>query len=63
LKEKNLESFDFLASPEIVKWFILESLEDFPFLDSPTPHSFKFHVTKEEGTSISVEIPPTLPKS
>jgi hypothetical protein len=55
-----LESFDFLASPEIVKWFRLESLEDFPFLGSPSPHSFKFHVTKEEGTSVSVEIPLAL---
>jgi hypothetical protein len=42
LKEENLENFDFLASPEIVKWFRLESLEYFPLLGSPSPHSFKF---------------------
>jgi hypothetical protein len=63
LKEESLESFDFLASPEIVKWFRLESLEYFPFLGSPTPHSFKFLVTKEEGTSLSVEISSAIPKS
>jgi hypothetical protein len=53
-----LESFDFLASPEIVKWFRPYSLEDFPFLGSHSPHSFKFPITKEEGTSVYVEIPP-----
>jgi hypothetical protein len=47
LKEENLESFDFLTSPKIVKWFRLESLEYSPLLGSPYPHSFKFHVTKE----------------
>jgi len=49
--------FFFLAAPEIVKWFRIESLEYFPFSGSPSPHSFKFLVTKEEGTSVSVEIP------
>jgi hypothetical protein len=63
LKQENLKSFDFLASPKIVKWFRLESLEDFNFLGSPTPHSFKFLVTKEERTSVSIEIPLDLPKS
>jgi hypothetical protein len=63
LKEENLESFDILASPKIVKWFRLESLEDFPLLGSPTPHSFKFPINKEERTSIYVEISPSLSKS
>jgi hypothetical protein len=63
LKEENLESFDFLASPEILKWFRIESLEYFPLLGSPSPHSFKFPVTKEEGTSFSVDIPPASFKS
>jgi hypothetical protein len=63
LKEEILERFYFLTSLEIVKWFRLESLEDSPFVDSPTPHSFKFPLTKEEGTSIYVEISSALPKS
>jgi hypothetical protein len=63
LKEESLENFYFLASPKIVKWFRLESFEYFPFLGSPTPHSFKFPVTKEEGTSFSIEISLVIPKS
>jgi hypothetical protein len=63
LKEEKLESFDFLVSPEIVKWFRLESLEYLSFLGSPSPHYFKFTVTKEEETSISIDMPPYLSKS
>jgi hypothetical protein len=63
LKEENIENFDFLASLEIVKWFRLEILEYFPLLGSPSPHPFKFFVTKEEGTSVSVEIPPSSSKT
>jgi hypothetical protein len=46
LKELNIENFDFLASPEVVNFFSLESLEYFPLLCSPSPRSFKFFVTK-----------------
>jgi hypothetical protein len=38
-------------------------LENFPLLGSPSPHSFKFFVTKEEGTSISFEFPPSSSKN
>jgi hypothetical protein len=51
LKEKSLESFDFLASPEVVKWFRLESLEYFPALGSPNTNLLKSIKTKEKGTS------------
>jgi hypothetical protein len=48
LKEEN---FEILASPDIVKWFRLESLEDFPTLGFATPPPIKIFVTKEEETS------------
>jgi len=48
LKEESLEKFDVLASPEVVNRFRLESLEYFPLLGSPSPHLFKFFVTKEQ---------------
>jgi hypothetical protein len=38
LKEEN---FEILASPDIVKWFRLESLEDFPTLGFSTPPPIK----------------------
>jgi hypothetical protein len=63
LKEEILENFDVLASPEIVNWFRLESLEDFPLLGSPSPHSFKFVVTKEEGTLVPLEFSPSSSKT
>jgi hypothetical protein len=63
LKEESLENFDVLASPEVVNWFRLESLEDFPLLGSPSPHSFKFVVTKEEGTSVPLEFSPSTSKT
>jgi hypothetical protein len=63
LKEESLENFDVLASPEVVNWFRLESLEYFPLLGSPSPHSFKFVVTKEEGTSVPLEFPPSSSKT
>jgi hypothetical protein len=47
LKEEN---FEILASPNIVKWFRLESLEDFPTLGFATP-PIKIYVSKEEETS------------
>jgi hypothetical protein len=46
LKEESLDNFDVITSPEIVNWFRLENLEDFPLLGSPSPHSFKVVVTK-----------------
>jgi hypothetical protein len=51
LKEKSLESFDFFTSPEVVKWFRLESLEDFPALGSPNTNLLKSIKTKVKGTS------------
>jgi hypothetical protein len=52
LKEKKIE---ILASPDIVKWFRLESLEDFPTLVFATPPPIKFFVTKEEETSYPLQ--------
>jgi hypothetical protein len=46
LKEESLESFEVLASPDVLRWFILESLEDFPTPGSPSPPSLKIVVTK-----------------
>jgi hypothetical protein len=51
LKEKNLESFDFLALPKVVKWFKLESLEYFPALGSPNTNLLKTIKTKEKITA------------
>jgi hypothetical protein len=48
LKEEN---FEILASPDIVKWYRLESLEYFPTLGFATPPPIKFSVAKEEETS------------
>jgi hypothetical protein len=63
MKEESLENFDFLASPKILKWFRIGILEYFPLLSSPSPHPFKFSVTKEKGTSVSIEIPPSSSKA
>jgi hypothetical protein len=57
------ESFEVLASPDIVSWFRLESLEDFPTLGSPTPPSIKIVVTKEEETSFPLEPIPSSSKT
>jgi hypothetical protein len=46
----------------MVNWFRLESLEDFPLLGSPS-HSFKFDVTKEEGTLVPLEFSPSSSKT
>jgi hypothetical protein len=43
LKEEN---FEILASPDIVKWFRLESLEYFPTLEFATPPPIKIFATK-----------------
>jgi hypothetical protein len=56
LKEEIIDNFDVLASPKIVNWFRLESLEHFPLLGSPSSHSFKFFVTKEEGNLVPLEL-------
>jgi hypothetical protein len=56
LKEEN---FEVLASPDVVSWFRLEILEDFPTLGSPSPPSLKIVVTKEEETSVPWEFPPS----
>jgi hypothetical protein len=48
LKEKSLESFDFLASHEVVKWFRLESLEDFPSLGYPNTNLLKSITTRKK---------------
>jgi hypothetical protein len=63
LKEESLENFDVLASHEIVNWFRLESLEHFPLLGSPSPHSFKKNLTKEEGTPVPLEFFPSSSKT
>jgi hypothetical protein len=63
LKEEGLENFDVLASPEVVNWFRIESLEYFPLLGSPSPQSFKFVVTKEEGTYVPLEFSPSISKN
>jgi hypothetical protein len=43
LKEDNFET---LASFDVVSWFRLENLEDFPTLGLPTPPPIKFVVTQ-----------------
>jgi hypothetical protein len=63
LKEERFENFEVLASPDVVNWFRLEILEDFPTLGSPSPHSFKFVVTKEEGTSVPLDFSPSTSKT
>jgi hypothetical protein len=55
LKEKILESFDFLASPEVVKWFRIESLEDFPALGYPNTDFLKSIKTQVKGTYFLVK--------
>jgi hypothetical protein len=57
------ESFEVLASPDVVSWFRLESLEDFPTLGSPSPPSLKIVVTKEEETSVPLESTPSSSKT
>jgi hypothetical protein len=44
------EIFETLTSREVVGWFRLESLEDFPTLGLPNPPPNKVVVTKEEET-------------
>jgi hypothetical protein len=44
------ESFEVISSLDVVSWFRLESLVDFPTLGSPSPPSLKIVVTKEEDT-------------
>jgi hypothetical protein len=44
------ESLEDLVSPNIVKWFKLEILEDFPTLGFPTPPPIKVYATKKEET-------------
>jgi hypothetical protein len=60
LKEEN---FYVLASPEVVSWFRLESLEDFPTLGFPTPPPIKIYFTKEEKISFPLEPIPSSSKT
>jgi hypothetical protein len=60
LKEEN---FEILASPDIVKWFRLESLEDFPTLGFATPPPIKIYVAKEEETSSPLQPIPSSSKT
>jgi hypothetical protein len=48
LKENILESFDFLASLEVFKWFKIESLEYFPALGYPNTDFLKSIKTQEK---------------
>jgi hypothetical protein len=57
------ESFETLVSPDIVKWFRLESLEDFPTLGFPTPPPIKVTETKKEETSFPLDPIPSSPKT
>jgi hypothetical protein len=54
------ERFEIISSPDIVKWFSLESLEDFPTLGFATPPPVKISAAKEEETSSPLQ---TLPSS
>jgi hypothetical protein len=52
------EKFEILASPDIVKWFRLESLQDFPTLGFGTPPPIKIFVSKvQENSSLLQPIP------
>jgi hypothetical protein len=55
LKENILESFDFLASLEVFKWFKIESLEYFPVLGYPNTDFLKSIKTQEKGTYVLVK--------
>jgi hypothetical protein len=57
------ESFETLASPDVVSWFRLESLEYFPTLGFPTPPPIKIVVTKEEETSFPLDPIPSSSKT
>jgi hypothetical protein len=57
------ESFETLASPDVVSWFRLESLEYFPTLGLPTPPPIKVVVTKEEETYFPLDPIPSSSKT
>jgi hypothetical protein len=57
------ESFETIASLDIVKWFILERLEDFTSLGLPTPPPIKFVVTKAEEASFPLDPIPSSSKT
>jgi hypothetical protein len=63
LKEEIFENFEVLASLDVVIWFRLGSLEDFPTLGCPSHPSLKFVVTKEKGTSVQLEFSPSSSKT
>jgi hypothetical protein len=52
-----------LASPDIVSWFRLESLEYFPTLGFHTPPPIKTSMTKEEETLFPLEPIPSSSKT
>jgi hypothetical protein len=54
------ESFEIISSLDIVKWYNLESLEEFPTLGFSTPHPVKISAAKEKETSSPLQ---TLPSS
>jgi len=54
------ESIAILSSPDIERWFSLDSLEDFPTLGFATPPPVKIYAAKEEETSSPLQ---TLPSS
>jgi hypothetical protein len=54
------ERFEIISSPDIVKWYSLESLEEFPTLGFSTPPPAKIYVSKEKETSSPLH---TLPSS
>jgi hypothetical protein len=60
LKEENFET---LASPDVVSWFRLENLEDFPTLGLPTPPPIKVVVTQEEETYFPLNPIPSSSKT
>jgi len=49
------ENFETLASPDVVSWFELENLEDFPTLGLPAPPPIEFVVTQEEETCFPLD--------
>jgi hypothetical protein len=54
------EIFEIMSSPNIVKWFSLESLEDFPTLGFASPPLVKISSSKEKENSSPLQ---TLPSS
>jgi hypothetical protein len=57
------ESFETLASPDVVSWFRIDILEDFPILGLPTPPPIKIDVTKEEETPFPLDPIPSSSKT